>query len=105
MNYKFEPGRVLATPAALSLLQVHSTSAAALLHRHLSADWGQVCADDAALNDEAVHTGARVLSSFAIGAKAIVWIITDAVSEVDAQGQLLDPPRRLCTTILLPSEY
>lgn len=105
MDHKFEFGQVIATPASLDLLHQHSINPLRLLSRHASGDWGDVCSDDAAANEDAVRTGARVLSSYRINARDNVWIITEAVSNWDDQGNALIVPKRLATTILLPSEY
>ena len=52
---RFAPGQIVATPGALSLLEQHGVSPDTILRRHLAGDWGCVCSDDAALNDEAVR--------------------------------------------------
>ena len=65
-----------------------------LLTRHINGDWGDLCADDAALNDEAAEQGGRILSSYNLPINrhaGKIWIIT----EWD----------RSATTILLPDEY
>lgn len=105
MDHKFEFGRVVATPASLDLLHQHGINPLLLLSRHVTGDWGDVCSDDAAANDEAVRTGTRLLSSYQINTTSIVWIITEAVSDFDEQGNALAVPKRLATTILLPNEY
>lgn len=105
MDHKFEFGAVVATPASLDLLHQHGINPLLLLSRHVTGDWGDLCSDDAAANDDAVRTGARVLSSYRINARDNVWIITEAVSDCDNQGDTLAVPKRLATTMLLPSEY
>lgn len=102
---RFKPGQIVATPAALALLAQYHIDPASLLRRHLAGDWGTLCSDDAALNDAAVHDGSRLLSSYEIAPGVIVWIITDAESDVDEAGNTLVSPRRLCTTILRPEDY
>jgi hypothetical protein len=68
----------------------------ALLRRHIAGDWGDVCPEDKARNDEAIaHEGdpdnqQRVLSAYELHGRK-VWVIT----EWD----------RSETTVLLPSEY
>lgn len=61
--------------------------------RYRLCDWGYICNEDKALNDEAVksNTG-RTLAAYET-CKGKVWIITDFC-----------PPRNI-TTILLPEEY
>lgn len=58
--------------------------------RHKSGDWGNLCEEDKQLNNEAVHFGGRILSSYQLMGQKI-YIITEA--------------NRSLTTILLPSEY
>jgi hypothetical protein len=60
------------------------------LGRHLCGDWGEVCREDARLNDLALRYGDRLLSAYTIEGER-VWIITDA--------------DRSATTVLYPREY
>ena len=62
----------------------------AALHRHENGDWGEVDKEDWELNNQAVESGNRLLSSYVIEGEKI-WIIT----EWD----------RSSTTVLFPSEY
>lgn len=87
---RFALGRVVATPGALDLLNEHGISPASLLQRHQQGDWGEVCPDDANVNEEALQFGLRLLSSYAVGQQK-VWVITEADRSV--------------TTLLLPEEY
>lgn len=91
----FELGRVVATPGALALLAEHGVEPLALLQRHVSGDWGTVSEADARANDEAVHGGTRLLSSYPLmgnpAGDKIIWLITEA--------------DRSSTTLLKPSEY
>ena len=86
----FPLGDVVATPAALALLEQHQILPLLLLGRHLAGNWGDVPPDDAAANEAALRSGDRVLSSYHVG-DARVWVITEA--------------DRSSTTLLLPSEY
>jgi hypothetical protein len=83
-------GRVVATPGALRLLKEAGGHPFDLLVRHVSGDWGDLCAFDRRQNERALHEGYRVLSSYDVPAGR-VWIITEADRSV--------------TTILLPEEY
>ena len=87
---RFLIGQLLATPGAIALLDDAKVDALTLIRRHVVGDWGEVASDDAMANDEALLTGARVLSSYVVGGEKI-WIITEADRRV--------------TTLLLPSEY
>lgn len=67
------------------------------LRRHQSGDWGEVCKDDAQLNDESIayegdmEKQQRVMSVYKTSKNETLWIITEWDRSV--------------TTILLPSEY
>ncbi len=93
---RFSLGQVLATPGALAALDTAGQSGHEFLARHVRGDWGDVCADDAVLNDEALNDGSRLLSSYRLKNGTKIWIITEAADE---QG------RRAATTTLLPEEY
>ncbi len=102
---RFSPGRIVATPGALALLESHGVSPASLLRRHLAGDWGDLSSDDAALNEQALIDGSRLLSRYEIAQGVTLWIITDAEADRDEAGNALMPPRRWCTTILRPEDY
>ena len=93
---KFPLGQVLATPGALEAMKESGQEAAFFLDRHSRCDWGQVCPDDALLNDEALKDGGRIISAYCTLKGVKIWVITEAT---DDNGQ------RAATTILLPSEY
>ncbi len=107
---RFSLGRIVATPGALALLQETGFSPAALIARHMHGDWGDICKDDAALNELALKDGSRIMSVFRLvdveKLKATqrskradlptVWIITDGEN---------DSGRREVTTLLLPGDY
>lgn len=96
---KFPLGQIVATPGAIEVILPavkrlyadNISEGAKLIHRHASGDWGEVCAEDAALNDEALLQGNRLLSAYTTQSGVKVWIITEADRSV--------------TTILLPEEY
>lgn len=90
---KFSPGQIVATPAALAAMEEHQCKPLSLLARHLVGDWGLVPVEDAQLNDQAVKTGGRLLSSYLIGPETNVWLITDQCES----GNI--------STFLLPSDY
>ena len=88
---KFSLGQILATPGALEALEQSGQSSIEFLARHQSGDWGDVCSDDAAANDQALKDGDRILSSYRTAKGVKIWIITES--------------DRTATTILLPEEY
>jgi hypothetical protein len=99
----FSVGQLLATPAALAALNTRGVDPRHLLARHHSKDWGDVCAEDAHSNEQALIHGARLLSVYRISAPqgcreatVVIWCITE---DEDDTGM------RSATTLLLPSEY
>jgi hypothetical protein len=62
--------------------------------RHIEGDWGDVCAEDAAVNTAAMRSGGMMLGVYEVRG-VTVWVITDP----RVAGQ---PPT---ITALLPSEY
>jgi hypothetical protein len=86
----FPLGFVVATPAALALLEEYSIDPGELLARHQSGDWGDLCAEDRKMNDRDLREGGRLFSAYDTPAGR-VWIITEADRSV--------------TTILLPHDY
>ncbi len=93
---RFDLGQVRATPAALDAIHDSGQSPAFFLDRHAAGDWGEVGTDDAALNDQALVNGDRLLSAYRTLKGVRLWVITEAVG---------DGGNRECSTILLPSEY
>ncbi|MHB8974093.1 MAG: hypothetical protein ACYC3X_26205 [Pirellulaceae bacterium] len=93
---KFEPGRVLATPAALQMIASAGHSPLQFVNRHTSGDWGELSPEDYAHNDEALRSGSRIVSAYIIAGGQRIWIITEAADEFG---------HRPASTILLPEEY
>ena len=107
---KFSLGQVVATPGALALMERTDTNSAVLLNKHIHGDWGDICAEDCALNGQALTDGSRLMSVYrlishqtlattAIKKRAellTVVIITEAVG---------NDGRRASTCIFLPKEY
>lgn len=87
----FPLGDLVATPGALQALEKNGLIPWRLISRHMRGDWGDVPADDAKANTDALRDGARLLSSYPLGDGTRIWIITEADRSV--------------TTLLLPSEY
>jgi hypothetical protein len=92
----FDSRQNLATPAAIQALAAAQVAREDLLRRHFAGDWGDVDPDDGELNDQAIDTGARILSAYVLPTGVRVWVMTEAAS---------DSGVRPATTILLPAEY
>lgn len=85
----FSPGRFLATPGVVETFSTDFVFQC--ITRHLSCDWGDVCASDAQENDFATEEGLRIFSAYRHENGEKLWIITEA--------------DRSATTALLPEEY
>lgn len=81
-------GTIVATPGALAAISGLAISLA--IKRHRYGDWGNVCEEDRAANDDALREGGRLLSVYDHEGTAF-WIITEWDRSV--------------TTVLLPEEY
>lgn len=88
---KFSHGQIVATPGALAAMEEHLCQPLTLLARHLAGDWGVLPAEDAQLNDEALKSDGRLLSSYPLGGDTRIWVITEWDRSV--------------TTFLKPDEY
>jgi hypothetical protein len=94
---KFKLGQIVATRGAADAFQKTGQIIALFLTRHVTGDWGDLCQDDKALNDEAVANEGnqdkqqRVLSMYHLNDGTRIYIITEWDRSV--------------TTILLPEEY
>ena len=93
---KFQLGMTLITPGAQEALAATGESPWTLFARHVRCNWGIVDAEDAALNDESLKDGSRLLSAYLLKDGTKIWIITAAED---------DNGKREATTILLPEEY
>jgi hypothetical protein len=92
---KFLPGRIAATPGVLA--KAEGKYLLGCLRCHIAGDWGLVCPADAQANEDALVSGARILSVYPLpNDPDKLWVITEAT---DYDG------KRSLTTFLLPSEY
>ena len=91
MTNRFPLGRLVTTPGALRALLRAKQSPAEFLSRHVSGDWGDLCAEDMAENEYALAHGLRILSSYTTASGDRIWLITEADQSI--------------TTFLLPDEY
>ena len=90
---RLELGVIVSTRGVNDYIQKGIINPFRLLKRHQSGDWGNVCAEDWATNDDAIKNGDRIISSYTVNSdeEPKVWIIT----EWD----------RSATTLLFPHEY
>ena len=88
---RFPLGRCVATPAALDALRGQNLSPWDLLNRHRRGDWGDVCAADAQVNEQALHLGHRLLSIYTLPDGQRLYLLTEADRSV--------------STLLLPGEH
>jgi hypothetical protein len=89
MSGKFEMGRIVSTPNALSKLTFADIHAG--IKRHEAGDWGDVNAHDGQANESALGDGTRIWSVYRSITGVKFWIITEA--------------DRSATTVLLPEDY
>jgi hypothetical protein len=84
---KFWLGRLVVTANAEAEHEdIHNS-----INRHLSGDWGDLCAEDNEANEVALQYGGRLFSAYHDRKKVKFWIITEA--------------DRSATTVLLPDDY
>jgi hypothetical protein len=84
----FQMGLILFTPGSWTIDEQNLSDA---LVRHSRGNWGDVCAEDHAANEKALHDGGRIFSIYRDRNGTKFWIITEA--------------DRRSTTVLLPEEY
>ncbi len=86
---KFNLGQIVITSNAQSVLTPEDINMA--LTRHSRCDWGEVCAEDAKVNERGVRDQGMILSAYQSAKGVKFWVITDPGHEV--------------TTLLLPEDY
>jgi hypothetical protein len=74
----FPPGRLVAAPGALALLEQTNKSPLEFLSRHLRGDWGELCQEDKTENELSLKHGFRLLSSYEVTRTEKIWVITEA---------------------------
>lgn len=87
----FPLGAIYATPGAITAIGRAGLTPWALLTRHQTGDWGDICAADRGLNEWSIDNGERIFSVYQLPTKAVVWVISEA--------------DRSNTTLLLPEEH
>ena len=74
----FPPGRLVATPGTLALLEQTHKTPVELLSRHLRGDWGDLCEEDKTENELSLKYGLRLLSTYRVTETEKIWVITEA---------------------------
>ncbi len=93
----FRLGQTVATPGAIEVMERLGIHPLDLTTRHVTGDWGDLDAEDHAVNETALLSGARIFSVYgARGSDDCLWVITEAQD---------DAGRRSATTILRPDDY
>ncbi|WP_395145150.1 hypothetical protein [Armatimonas sp.] len=76
---KFLLGTVHVTPAAVEALIRNDVELIHLLKRHREGDYGmEMCYYDRVVNEQEIKRGGRILSSYTLTDKTVIWIITAA---------------------------
>jgi hypothetical protein len=88
---RFELGTCCANAADVEWVEREGIDITDFLRRHHSGDWGDLCDDDKAANENALEQSGRILSQYLLTESRIIYIIT----EYD----------RSMTTVLIASEY
>lgn len=70
----FPLGRTVATPGALECCAKNNISPLTLIGRHHRGDWGDLCDDDCAANENALFAGGRLLSAYRIDGEKLYCI-------------------------------
>ena len=86
---RFQPGEIYTTQGVLAATTAFEITKA--LARHLSGDWGEICAEDATTNEDAVDGSGQLMSVYTSASGIVYWVITEADRSV--------------TTFLLPDDY
>jgi hypothetical protein len=74
----FNLSQITATPSAIKALQQTGLSANTLLARHHCGDWGDLCTEDLARNNDALTSGSRLFSAYQVTDTFKIWVITEA---------------------------
>lgn len=86
---RFNLGRMVITSNANAILAPEEVRLA--LWRHSRGDWGDVCTEDAKMNEQRIPEKGMILSAYQSAKGEKFWVITDPGHEV--------------TTVLLPEDY
>ena len=81
MTAPFPLGQIVATPAALELLEEAGEDPLCYLVRHRCGDWGELDEHGHRENELSLKQGWRILSFYPVGGRCI-WIITESDKSV-----------------------
>lgn len=105
VNAKFSLGRLVATPGSLDLLRQTGFVSDQLLSRFVTGDWGDACREDAAMNDQALVHGDRLMGVYRlVDPEKLAATKPDRRSDLPTVWIITEWDRSV-TTILLPQEY
>ena len=96
---RFNPNNMYMTPGIQELMadpNLNGEIGMALFQRHPYGEWGDLDEEDKQRNEQALVSGARILSAYMLSDGTKIWIITEAED---------DEGLRSHTTVLLPEEY
>ncbi len=88
---RFSLGDVVITPGALAAFVAAGASISPYLAQHQQGVWGTLDPHDIQANEEALKSGARLLSAYQLTDGTTIWIITES--------------DRSSTCVLLPDDY
>lgn len=74
----FQPGAVYLTEGIQALIEDKGLDIMPVVWRHLTGDWGDLDADDAAINWEALRRGGRLFSCYKSSDAKTVYVITES---------------------------
>ena len=87
----FSLGMVVATPGAIDAADAANDVLMRYVARHVVGEWGDLDVADKRANEQALKSGARLLSAYHLSDGTKIWIWTEA--------------DRSTTCVMLPSEY
>lgn len=88
---KFKLGSVVATRGVMEHVDNDAGIIFPYLAMHASGEWGEICASDKEVNEDALKNGMRLMSVYSLSDEKKIWIITEWDRSV--------------TTVLFPEEY
>ncbi len=75
---KFSPGQLAVTNACMLAFHCSGDAIVPLLLRHCMGDFGDICAEDRKLNEEAMKRGLRITSIYTLSNGTKVKVLTES---------------------------